>query len=65
MELIYSAMETMLPFSWVEFTFMKNAFLAVLLITPLFGLVGTMIVNNKMSFFSDALGHCALTGIAL
>ena len=32
---------------------------------PLFGLVGTMIVNNKMSFFSDALGHCALTGIAI
>ena len=24
-----------------------------------------MIVNNKMSFFSDALGHSALTGIAL
>ena len=24
-----------------------------------------MIVNNKMSFFSDALGHCALTGIAI
>ena len=65
MELIYSVMENLLPFSWVSFTFMKNAFLAVLLITPLFGLVGTMIVNNKMSFFSDALGHCALTGIAI
>lgn len=58
-------METLLPFSWVEFTFMKNAFLAIILISPLFGLVGTMIVNNKMSFFSDALGHCALTGIAI
>lgn len=58
-------METLLPFSWVEFTFMKNAFLAIILIAPLFGLVGTMIVNNKMSFFSDALGHCALTGIAI
>ena len=44
---------------------MKNAFLAVLLIAPLFGLIGTMIVNNKMSFFSDAMGHCALTGIAI
>ncbi len=65
MEVIYSIMETCLPFSWVEFTFMKNAFLAVLLIAPLFGLVGTMIVNNKMSFFSDAMGHCALTGIAI
>lgn len=63
--MIYSVMETLLPFSWVEFTFMKNAFLAIILIAPLFGLVGTMIVNNKMSFFSDALGHCALTGIAI
>lgn len=65
MGMIYSVMETLLPFSWVEFTFMKNAFLAIILIAPLFGLVGTMIVNNKMSFFSDALGHCALTGIAI
>ena len=65
MNIIYGVLERMLPFSWIEFTFMKNAFLAILLITPLFGLVGTMIVNNKMSFFSDALGHCALTGIAL
>lgn len=45
--------------------YMKNALLAILLITPLFGLVSTMIVNNKMSFFSDALGHSALTGIAI
>lgn len=65
MGMIYSIIETLLPFSWVEFNFMKNAFLAILLITPLFGLVGTMIVNNKMSFFSDAMGHCALTGIAI
>ncbi len=65
MDVIYSMMENLLPFSWIEFNFMKNAFLAVLLIAPLFGLVGTMIVNNKMSFFSDAMGHCALTGIAI
>ena len=36
-----------------------------LIITPLFGILGTMIVNNKMAFFSDALGHSALTGIAV
>lgn len=65
MEIIYSILESLLPFSWIEFTFMKNAFLAIIFIAPLFGLVGTMIVNNKMSFFSDALGHCALTGIAI
>lgn len=62
---IYFLIDTILPFEWTEFAYMKNALLAVLLITPLFGLVGTMIVNNKMSFFSDALGHSALTGIAI
>ncbi len=65
METIYKVMETLLPFSWVEYDFMKNALLAVLIITPLFGVLGTMIVNNRMAFFSDALGHSALTGVAL
>ena len=65
MNLVYSIIDTLLPFEWTEFAFMKNALLAVLLITPLFGLVGAMIVNNKMAFFSDALGHSALTGIAI
>lgn len=65
MNIVYSAMEYMLPFSWVHFNFMKNALIAIALISPLFGLIGTMIVNNKMSFFSDALGHSILTGIAI
>lgn len=52
-------------FSWLQYDFMKYAFLAVLIIAPLFGLMGTMIVNRKMAFFSDALGHSALTGIAV
>ena len=65
MQWIYKVMEIFLPFSWVQFNFMKNALIAIILISPLFGLIGTMIVNNKMSFFSDALGHSALTGIAI
>ena len=52
-------------FSWLQYAFMRYAFLAILIITPLFGLMGTMIVNRKMAFFSDALGHSALTGIAV
>ena len=51
--------------SLLEYGFMQNALIAVLIITPLFGLLGTMIVNRKMAFFSDALGHSALTGIAV
>ena len=65
MAIIYNMLEILFPFSWIEFTFMKNAFLAIILIAPLVGLVGPMIVINKMSFFSDAMGHCALTGIAI
>ena len=65
MELIYTIIETILPMEALSFTFMKNAFLAILLLTPLLGLLGTMAVNQQMAFFSDALGHSALTGIGL
>ena len=61
----YAFIDTILPFGWLEPNFMKNALLAVLIMTPLFGILGTMIVNNRMAFFSDALGHSALTGIAV
>ena len=49
----------------LQWNFMRNALLAVLLMAPLFGLVSTMIVTGRMSFFSDALGHSAFTGIAI
>ena len=65
METVYAIMDALLPFEWLSYTFMKNALLAMLLITPLFGLLGTTAVDNKMAFFSDALGHSALTGIAI
>ena len=65
MDVIYQVMNTLLPFDALQFTFMKNAFLAILLLTPLLGLLGTMAVNKQMAFFSDALGHSALTGIGL
>jgi len=54
-----------LPFEMLHWDFMKNALLAVLLLAPLFGLMSTMIVTGRMSFFSDALGHSAFTGIAI
>ena len=64
MNVIYSVF-SLLPFSWADYKFMVNAFIAVVLIAPLMGILGTMAVNNKMAFFSDALGHSAFTGIAL
>ena len=54
-----------LPFEMLHWSFMQNALLALLLLAPLFGLLSTMIVTGRMSFFSDALGHSAFTGIAI
>ena len=65
MEVIDSILEVILPFEFINYEFMKNALVAIVLISPIFAILGTMIVNNKMTFFSDALGHSALTGIAL
>lgn len=65
MSLWYSIIDFLFPFEWAQYDFMKNALLGVLLVTPMFGILGTMVVNNKMSFLSDALGHSALTGIAV
>lgn len=65
MSAIYSFFSDALPFLWADYKFMVNALLAVVLIAPLMGILGTMAVNNKMAFFSDALGHSAFTGIAL
>ena len=62
---IWYALCELLPLEMLRWDFMKNALLAILLMAPLFGLLSTMIVTGKMSFFSDALGHSAFTGIAI
>ena len=64
LELWYNLLD-LLPFEIFHWTFMKHALLAVILLAPLFGLMSTMIITGKMSFFSDALGHSAFTGIAI
>ena len=55
----------LLPLEMLHWDFMKNALLAILLMAPLFGILSTMVVTGRMSFFSDALGHSAFTGIAI
>ena len=52
-------------FDWLQYEFMRTALAAVLLMVPLTALLGTLVVNNRMSFFSDALGHSAMTGVAI
>src|SRR5215213_8377594 len=42
-----------------------GAILSVLLISLVCGLVGALVVGNRMAFFSDAMAHCAFAGISL
>ena len=55
----------LIPLELMQWDFMKNALLGILLMAPLFGILSTMVVTGRMSFFSDALGHSAFTGIAI
>jgi zinc transport system permease protein len=62
---LWHSLISFLPFEWASYDFMRNALFAVLIVAPCFGLIGTMIVGRGMAFFSDVIGHSALTGIAL
>lgn len=65
---IWYSLVSLLPFEWAQpdtMFFMKNALLAIIVISPLYAILSTMVVTNRMSFFSDALGHGAFTGIAI
>jgi ABC-type Mn2+/Zn2+ transport system permease subunit len=48
-----------------EYEFMRNAFLSALLLGPTCALLGAFVTMRGMAFFSDALAHSALTGVAL
>lgn len=54
-----------LPFEWCQYGFMRMALAAIALIAPAMALMGTMAVSGQMAFFSDALGHSALTGVGI
>lgn len=65
LDILYGIIDFLLPFEWIKHDFMKNALLAVILLAPVFGLLGTMVVGNRMAFFSDSIGHGAFTGLAI
>lgn len=64
MELLHDLIG-LFPFDWAQYDFMKNALIAILVCCPLFAMLGTLVINNQMSFFSESIGHSALTGIAI
>ncbi len=42
-----------------------NALLAITTVGIVCGTVGSLVIGNRMSFFSDAMAHCAFAGVAL
>ena len=44
---------------------MVNGLLCSLVVGPLLGGMGTMVVVKRMAFFSQAVGNAALTGVAI
>ncbi|MDR0397326.1 MAG: metal ABC transporter permease [Oscillospiraceae bacterium] len=54
-----------LLYAWSHYSFIRYALIGVLLFAPMVGALGTLVVNGQLAFFSDSLGHSALTGIAL
>lgn len=62
---LWHALLMRLPYEWAQYDFMHHALLAILLLAPLLAVMGCLVVNNRMAFFSEAMGHSALTGVAL
>ncbi|WP_136679431.1 metal ABC transporter permease [Neptunomonas sp. XY-337] len=54
----------MLP-EMFQYAFLTNALVAALIIGPLLGGMGSLVVIKRLAFFSEAVGHAALTGIAI
>jgi zinc transport system permease protein len=49
----------------LQYEFVVNALIAALVIGPLLGTIGTMVVMKRMAFFSQAVGNAALTGVSI
>lgn len=47
------------------YQFITNALIAGLMLGPLLGGFGSLVVIKKYAFYSEAVGHAALTGVAL
>lgn len=54
-----------LPFEYLDTRFMQQALLGLLLLSPMTAMLGVHVLNFRMAFFSDAVGHSAFAGLAL
>ncbi|MGX9727377.1 MAG: metal ABC transporter permease [Candidatus Electronema sp. VV] len=69
MEFIYTLFKSWTAAGWLpaifEHAFMVRGLLAALIIGPLLGAVGTVVVTKKLSFFTQTIGNAAMSGVAI
>ncbi len=69
MEYIYGLIRNLAETGWLpsifEHTFMIRGLLASLIIGPLLGGIGTVVVTRKLSFFTQTIGNGAMSGVAI
>ena len=51
--------------TFLSYSFNVRALLAVMVVSLLCGAASSLVVGNRMAFFSDALAHCAFAGVSL
>ncbi|MDR3077329.1 MAG: metal ABC transporter permease, partial [Planctomycetota bacterium] len=62
---VHEALGWLLPFDFLQPRFMRQALLGLLLLSPMTATLGVQVVNLRLAFFSDAVGHSAFAGVAL
>jgi len=62
---LYDLIVRLLPFDAFQARFMQQALVGLILIAPISAALGVHVVNFRMSFFADAIGHSAFAGVAL
>ena len=61
----YEFLFRLLPFEVLQARFMQQALVGLLLVAPMAAAMGVQVVNFRMAFFADAIGHSAFAGVAL
>lgn len=69
MDAMRAGMKTGATDGWLPgafaYGFVVNALVCALLIGPVLGGIGTMVVTKRLAFFAQAIGQAAITGVAL
>jgi len=61
----WSSLISALPFAWAQYEFFQEGLLGIIFIASILAVLGTLVVNHQLSFFSEAVGHAGLASMAL